>query len=111
MNRQVILYIATGLDGYIAKPKDDLDFLSIVEQEGQDYGYADFVKSVDAVIVGRKTYGKVISMGFKLSTRRQRHLHHYKNGKTKYWFSKISHRRKNLWTKVLPNIRTGGLLN
>ncbi len=64
MNRKVILYIATSLDGYIAKPNDDLSFLSIVEQEGQDYGYADFVKTVDAVIVGRKTYEKVISMGF-----------------------------------------------
>ena len=42
--RKVILYIATSLDGYIAKPNDDLGFLSIVEQEGQDYGYADFVR-------------------------------------------------------------------
>ncbi len=64
MSRKVILYIATSLDGYIAKPNDDLSFLSIVEQEGQDYGYADFVKTVDTVIVGRKTYDKVISMGF-----------------------------------------------
>lgn len=62
--RKVILYIATSLDGYIAKSNDDLGFLSIVEQEGQDYGYADFVKSVDTVIIGRKTYDKVISMGF-----------------------------------------------
>lgn len=65
MKRKVVLYIATSLDGYIAKPNDDLDFLSIVEQEGEDYGYADFVKTVDAVIVGRKTYDKVISMGFE----------------------------------------------
>jgi dihydrofolate reductase len=64
MNRKLILYIATSLDGYIAKPNDDLSFLSIVAEEGQDYGYADFVKTVDTVIVGRKTYDKVISMGF-----------------------------------------------
>jgi dihydrofolate reductase len=63
-DRKVILYIAVSLDGYIAKPNDDLGFLSIVEQEGQDYGYADFIKTVDAVIIGRKTYDKVISMGF-----------------------------------------------
>jgi dihydrofolate reductase len=37
----------------------------VVEQEGEDYGYADFLKTVDAVIVGRKTYDKVISMGFE----------------------------------------------
>lgn len=64
MDRKVILYIATSLDGYIAKPNDDLGFLSMVEQEGQDYGYSDFVKTVDAVIVGRRTYDKVLSMGF-----------------------------------------------
>jgi dihydrofolate reductase len=63
--RKLILYIATSLDGYIAKPDDDLGFLAVVEQEGEDYGYADFVKTVDAVIVGRKTYDKVISMGFE----------------------------------------------
>lgn len=63
-NRKVILYIAISLDGYIAKPNDDLGFLSMVEQQGQDYGYDDFVKTVDTVIIGRKTYEKVISMGF-----------------------------------------------
>jgi dihydrofolate reductase len=61
MSRKVILYIATSLDGYIAKPNDDLSFLSIVEEEGQDYGYADFIKSVDTVIIGRKTYDWVMT--------------------------------------------------
>lgn len=64
MERKVILYIATSLDGYIASPDDNLDFLSVVEQEGEDYGYAQFIESVDTVIVGRKTYDKVLSMGF-----------------------------------------------
>ena len=64
MNRKVILYIATSLDGYIATKNENLDFLSLVEQEGEDYGYADFIKTVDTVIVGRKTYDKVLSMGF-----------------------------------------------
>jgi len=63
MTRKVILYIAVSLDGYIAQPNDDLGFLSIVEQEGEDYGYLDFIETIDAVIVGRKTYEKVISMG------------------------------------------------
>lgn len=54
--RKVILYIAMSLDGYIAKPNDDLSFLSMVEKEGEDYGYAAFVASIDTVIVGRKTY-------------------------------------------------------
>lgn len=62
--RKVILYIAMSLDGYIAKPDGNLDFLSMVEQDGEDYGYAGFIKTVDSVIVGRKTYDKVISMGY-----------------------------------------------
>jgi dihydrofolate reductase len=49
-----------SLDGYIAKPNDDLSFLSIVEKEGEDYGYADFVSTVDTVILGRKTYDWVM---------------------------------------------------
>lgn len=65
MTRKVILYIAVSLDGYIAQPNDDLGFLSIVEQEGEDYGYNDFIETIDAVIVGRKTYEKVISMGIE----------------------------------------------
>jgi len=63
-DRKVILYIAMSLDGYIATRDDDLGFLSLVEQEGEDYGDADFVKTVDTVIVGRKTYDKVLSMGY-----------------------------------------------
>ncbi len=62
--RKVILYISMSLDGYIAQPNDNLGFLSIVEEDGQDYGYNDFVKTVDTVILGRKTYDKIISMGF-----------------------------------------------
>lgn len=63
--RNLILYIAMSLDGYIAGLNEDLGFLSIVEQEGEDYGYSEFVKSVDAIIIGRKTYDKVISMGYQ----------------------------------------------
>lgn len=61
MNRKVTVFIAMSLDGYIAKPDDDLSFLSIVEQEGEDYGYQAFVDSIDTVIMGRKTYDWVMS--------------------------------------------------
>ncbi len=63
MSRNVTLFIATSLDGYIATPDGDLDFLSIVEQPGEDYGYGDFTAHVDTVIMGRKTYDKVLSFG------------------------------------------------
>lgn len=60
MNRKTILYIAISADGYIAKPNEDLSFLSIVQQEEEDYGYADFIQSIDTLIMGRKTYDWVM---------------------------------------------------
>lgn len=61
MERKVILYIAMSLDGYIARENNDIDWLSIVESPPEDYGYAKFIQSVDTVIMGRKTYDKVLS--------------------------------------------------
>ena len=58
--RKVILYIASSLDGYIAKNNDDLSFLLRVQQEGQDYGYSEFIDNIDTVILGRKTYDWVM---------------------------------------------------
>lgn len=60
MSRKLILYIATSLDGYIAKPNDDLSFLDIVSKEGEDYGYEGFTNTIDTVILGRKTYDWVM---------------------------------------------------
>ena len=54
--RKSILYIAISLDGYIAGPDEDLSFLDIVQREDEDYGYGDFIQTVDTVIMGRKTY-------------------------------------------------------
>ena len=63
--RKICLFIATSLDGYIAKPNDDLSFLKLVEKDGEDYGYAEFTDTIDTLIIGRKTYDKVISMGYE----------------------------------------------
>lgn len=58
--RKISLFIAISLDGYIAKPNNDLSFLKIVEKEGEDYGYAKFTSAIDTLIVGRKTYDYVL---------------------------------------------------
>lgn len=58
--RTVFVYIATTLDGYIAKPNDDLSFLKLVEKENEDYGYAEFTSTIDTIILGRKTYDWVL---------------------------------------------------
>jgi len=49
-----------SLDGYIAKPNDDLSFLKLVEKNGEDYGYAEFSDTIDTLIIGRKTYDYVL---------------------------------------------------
>ena len=54
--RKVILYIACSLDGYITAPGDNLDFLDMVDSEGEDYGYFRFYKTVDTIIMGRRTF-------------------------------------------------------
>ena len=66
MNRKLCLFIAMSLDGYIAKPDNDISFLDEMNQEGEDYGYSAFINTVDTVILGRKTYDKVRSMGVEL---------------------------------------------
>jgi dihydrofolate reductase len=58
--RTLTLYIAASLDGYIAKPGEDLSFLKLVEKEGEDYGYAEFTATIDTIILGRKTYDWVL---------------------------------------------------
>lgn len=62
---KVISFIAMSLDGYIAKSDGDISFLSIVEKAGEDYGYSDFIKTIDTIIVGRKTYDKILNIGFE----------------------------------------------
>lgn len=74
--RKLSLFIATSLDGYIAKPNDDLSFLKIVEKKGEDYGYAKFIANIDTIIVGRKTYDWVME---EVGT------NHYDNGNRKVY--------------------------
>jgi dihydrofolate reductase len=74
--RTVSLFIATTLDGYIAKPGNDLSFLKLVEKEGEDYGYAEFTATIDTIIIGRKTYDWVV---------KEIGSSHYDNGERKVY--------------------------
>jgi dihydrofolate reductase len=53
------VFIGTSVDGFIARPNDDLDFLP--EGGGEPHGYNEFIASVDAIVIGRKTFEKVLS--------------------------------------------------
>ncbi|MEZ4638243.1 MAG: dihydrofolate reductase family protein [Caldilineaceae bacterium] len=52
------VYIATSLDGFIARPNGDLDWLPGIgdADTGEDYGYQAFMDSVDVLVMGRGTY-------------------------------------------------------
>lgn len=60
---QCSVYLAASVDGFIARPDGGLDWLEAVHREGEDYGYAEFVRSIDAHVVGRKTYDAVLGFG------------------------------------------------
>jgi dihydrofolate reductase len=66
MERKLVLYIAMSVDGFIAKKDDNIDFLSVVDIAGEDYGHTDFLNRVDTVIWGRRTFDKVLSFGGEL---------------------------------------------
>jgi len=61
---KIILYIATSLDGFIARPDGALDWLtSIPNPTNEDYGYAELLESIGATIMGRLTYDEIIGFG------------------------------------------------
>ena len=57
------VFIATSLDGFIARPDGNIDWLESVPQgdPDEDYGYKQLFDSVDALIMGRNTFEKVLS--------------------------------------------------
>lgn len=59
---KVVLYIAMSLDGYIAREDDSVDWLNDVKGDGGDNGFADFYKTVGALITGSKTYDVVLTL-------------------------------------------------
>jgi dihydrofolate reductase len=60
----VRIFIAASLDGYIAASDGGLDWLNeAADPEGGDGGFSDFMKGVDAVLMGRATFETVVSFG------------------------------------------------
>jgi len=66
MSIQASVFIATSLDGYIAREDGKLDWLDAANAdvpEGEDCGYLKFMETVDVLVMGRKTYEQVLSFG------------------------------------------------
>lgn len=56
---KVSVFVGTSLDGFIARANGDLDFLP--PGGGEPHGYDEFMASVDALVMGRKTFDKVLT--------------------------------------------------
>ena len=54
------VFIGTSLDGFIARPNGDFDFLP--EGGGEPHGYDEFIASVDAIVIGHNTFEKVLTL-------------------------------------------------
>lgn len=64
MKPKVSVFIATSLDGYIARSDGSIDWLDAANAavpEGEDFGYNALMETVDALIMGRNSYEKVLS--------------------------------------------------
>lgn len=58
-----IVYIATSMDGYIATNDGGLDWLNEIGDPECGIGFSEFMDSIDALVMGRNTYEKVLSFG------------------------------------------------
>ena len=56
---KILIYIATSLDGYIARENGSIDWLP----ESSETSYDAFYKSIDTVIMGKTTYDQVLTFG------------------------------------------------
>lgn len=63
MIMKVTYYLASSLDGYIAKPDGDVSWLDELGLTAEDTGYNQFYASVDAIVMGRGTYEMIESFG------------------------------------------------
>jgi dihydrofolate reductase len=55
----VSVFVGVSVDGFIARPNGDLDWLPA--GGGEPHGYDEFIASVDAIVIGRKTFETVLA--------------------------------------------------
>lgn len=72
--RNVIVNIGTSADGYIARPDGDLEWLTSRPKPKGFYGMNAFMKSVDTMLLGRKTYDISRRMGAKFDSTGQTYV-------------------------------------
>ena len=60
---EFILFIATSIDGYIARSDGSIDWLPSPDTNEEDSGYSKFYNSIDALVMGSTTYKQVLGFG------------------------------------------------
>jgi len=55
------VFVGASVDGFIARQNGDLDWLPT--GGGEPHGYDEFIASVDAIVIGRKTFETVLTFG------------------------------------------------
>lgn len=60
---EIVYYVACSLDGKIATPDGNVEWLEAFEGEMADFGFADFYASVDALLLGSRTYEVALALG------------------------------------------------
>lgn len=60
---ELIYYVASSLDGCIASAGGGLEWLAPFEASAEDYGYAAFYESIEAVLLGSRTYEQALTFG------------------------------------------------
>ncbi len=63
--RKIIVNAGVSADGFIARPDGDIEWLTSRPKPAGFYGMSEFTKSIDAKILGRKTFDKSLEMGAK----------------------------------------------
>lgn len=64
MTFHAAVFIATSIDGFIARPDGSIDWLTERGKQAGDTGYDEFMAAIDTVVLGRNTYEKVLTFGF-----------------------------------------------
>lgn len=58
---KVSAFVAASIDGFIARRNGSLDWLP-KHDPSEDYGFKDYINSVDLMVMGRNTFAKVITL-------------------------------------------------
>src|SRR6056297_3515517 len=72
--RKVVLYIATSIDGCIARTDGTLDWLEKVDTEEEDYGYEEFFDSIDTTLIGNTTFKQIVGFDVEFPYQGKRNL-------------------------------------